>query len=78
MLGAVSAYLLIAVCLSFAFMTVNAYQAGFFFGEEVSSTAFMYCSLVTVTTLGYGDLTAATDLGASCRRPARSSGRSIS
>jgi hypothetical protein len=63
LLGAISAYLLIAVALTFAFFTINAYQAEPFFGEETSSTAFMYYSLVTVTTLGYGDLTAATDVG---------------
>lgn len=62
-LGAVSGYLLIAVCFYFAFLTLNALGDGPFFGKEEPTTAFMYHSLVTITTLGFGDLTASGDLG---------------
>jgi hypothetical protein len=63
LLGAISAYLLIAVTFDFVFLTVESFESTPFFGSEQSTTSFMYFSLTTVTTLGYGDLTAKTDLG---------------
>jgi hypothetical protein len=61
LLGAVSAYLLIAVAFTFAFLALDRFTP--FFGTEEPTTTAMYYSLVTITTLGYGDVTAATDLG---------------
>jgi hypothetical protein len=61
--GAISAYLLIPIAFFYAFLTANALQATPFFGQPEPTTSFMYFSLTTVTTLGYGDLTAATALG---------------
>jgi hypothetical protein len=63
LLGAVSAFLLIATAFDFVFLTVDAYQTTPFFGSEEPTTSFIYYSLVTITTLGYGDLAAATDVG---------------
>jgi len=63
LLGAVSAYLLIALAFTFAFLYVDSHQALPFFGTEEPTTAFMYFSLVTITTLGYGDLAAVEPLG---------------
>jgi hypothetical protein len=63
LLGAVSAYLLLALAFNFAFITVDVTQATPFFGTEQPSTSFMYFSLVTITTLGYGDLAAVEPLG---------------
>lgn len=63
LLGAVSAYLLIALAFNFAFLTIEVYESITFFGEPEPTTSFMYYSLVTVTTLGYGDLAAVTPLG---------------
>jgi hypothetical protein len=63
LLGAISAYLLVAVAFFFAFLTVNRYQAEPFFGQQEATTSFMYFSLTTITTLGYGDLSAAADFG---------------
>jgi hypothetical protein len=63
LLGAVSAYLLIALAYYYAFLTVDAYSAEPFFGAEESTTSFMYFSMTTITTLGYGDLAAVTPLG---------------
>lgn len=63
LLGAVSAYLLIALAYYYAFLTVETYSAEPFFGTEESTTSFMYFSLTTITTLGYGDLSAVTPLG---------------
>jgi Ion channel len=56
LLGAVSAYLLIALAFNFAFLTVDVFGSSPFFGSEEPTTAFMYYSLVTITTLGFGDL----------------------
>ena len=61
-MGAVSVYLLIPVAYHFMFLSADALQ-GDVFGTPVSSTSFMYFSLVTLTTLGYGDLVPVTDVG---------------
>lgn len=58
MFGAVAAYLLIAVAFAYAFLYVEASRAAPFFagsGDE-PSTSFMYFSLASITTVGYGDL----------------------
>jgi hypothetical protein len=61
LLGAVSAYLLIAVAFAFVFLSIDRFTP--FFGAEEPTTTAMYYSLVTITTLGYGDVVAATSLG---------------
>jgi voltage-gated potassium channel Kch len=63
LIGGISAYLLIALVFSDIFVAVDIAQSTPFFGEPESSTRFMYFSIVTLTTLGYGDLSPATDLG---------------
>lgn len=63
LLGAVTVFLLIALAFNYLFLTADAYQGTPFFGQPETSTSFMYFSMVTVTTLGYGDLTAVTELG---------------
>lgn len=55
--GAVAVFLLIALTFDYAFLTVNAFSAtGPVFETPEPTTAYMYFSLVTITTLGYGDL----------------------
>lgn len=61
--GAIAAYLLIPVAYFYLFQAVDTYQLTPFFGQPESSPAFMYFSLSTLTTLGYGDIGAVTDLG---------------
>lgn len=61
--GAISAYLLIALAFCFAYLTVDGFVEGGFFGSDEPTTNFMYFSLVTITTLGYGDLSAAEPFG---------------
>lgn len=61
--GAVTAYLLIALSFNYVFLTVDALASTPFFGDPEPSTAFMYFSLVTITTLGYGDLAPAAPWG---------------
>ena len=63
LLGATSVYLLIGMMFMYLFLAVDRFGAGSFFGEPEASTGFMYFSLVTITTLGYGDLAPATDVG---------------
>jgi len=55
--GAVAAYLLIALASCYLFFLIDDIVDGGFFGDRsVPSHEFMYFSLVTITTLGYGDL----------------------
>ncbi|RLE24666.1 MAG: hypothetical protein DRJ50_04335 [Actinobacteria bacterium] len=61
--GSIAAYLLIALAFHFAFLTVDGREPTPFFGHEEGTTSFMYFSLTTITTLGYGDLAPATNLG---------------
>lgn len=63
LMGAISAYLLIPIAFFYAFLSVNNYGSGPFFGAEEASQSYMYFSLTTVATVGYGDFTAKTDLG---------------
>lgn len=62
LLGAVSAYLLIALAFNFSFLVIGAFGEPFF-GSDEPTTSFMYFSLVTLTTLGYGDLAASEPIG---------------
>jgi hypothetical protein len=63
LLGAVSVYLLIAVAFFYAFLTVEVTQAGSFFAQAEPTSDLMYFSLTTITTVGYGDLTAVSQPG---------------
>ena len=60
--AALSAYLLIAVAFFYAFLVVDSYGPSFF-GEDEPTTSFMYFSLTSITTVGYGDLSPATPPG---------------
>jgi hypothetical protein len=63
LIGAVSVYLLIPVTYFYVFIAVNRDLGGDFFATRQPTQSFMYFSLTTVTTTGYGDLTAQTNLG---------------
>lgn len=56
-LGAISVYLLLAIAAAYLFLFIDTTLSGtdLFFGEHQPTTVFMYFSLVTVTSLGYGD-----------------------
>jgi hypothetical protein len=62
LLGAVSAFLLLPIAFCYAFLTIDGLQATPFFGQTEPTTSFMYFSLTTISTVGYGDLTAVTPL----------------
>ena len=57
LLGAVSVYLLMALAATYLFLFIDTFvtTSGRFFGQEEPTTVFAYFSLVTITTLGYGD-----------------------
>jgi hypothetical protein len=60
--GAISAFLLLPIAFYYAFLTIDGLQGTPFFGQAQPTTSFMYFSLSTITTVGYGDLTAVTPL----------------
>lgn len=61
--GALSVYILLAIAYNYIFLEMERYGSGYFFGVAESTSSFMYFSLVTMTTVGYGDLVAVTDIG---------------
>jgi len=58
-LGAITVYLLIGV--SLALIAIAMQQSVGFFEEAPRSTAYVYFAFVTITTIGYGDLSPYTD-----------------
>jgi hypothetical protein len=64
-LGAVCVYVLIGMLFAFTYATINAFGTNSFFAQQSRGTIsdFLYFSFVTLTTVGYGDLTAAGGLG---------------
>ena len=67
MFGVLCIYLLLGSLFAFAFGIVGDTESGpFFAGQTGADTSdYLYFSFTTLTTTGYGDLTAATDLGRS-------------
>lgn len=63
--GAIAAYLLIAIAYCYLYLYVDAVTGESFFAQEraIASWEFMYFSLVTITTLGYGDLSPDSSVG---------------
>jgi hypothetical protein len=62
--GVLAIYLLAGMFFSFLFGAVQAIDGPFFAQvDDPSRSDFLYFSYVTVATVGYGDLTAASDLG---------------
>ena len=61
-LGAVAAYLQIAVTYATLFQTIDALSPQPFFGQHVQTTVYTYFSLTTISTVGYGDFVAVTNI----------------
>jgi Ion channel len=63
--GALSAYLLIGLMYAAWFGAIGDFVSGPFFsgGQPVNAATLQYFSFTTLTTLGYGDFTAAGNLG---------------
>ncbi len=64
-LGAICIYLQIALAFSFFFHAIEAAQPDSLNGLETGQFQYMYFSVVTMTTLGYGDITPVSDLARS-------------
>jgi hypothetical protein len=63
-MGALCLYLLIGLFYSYVFALVQSLTGGFFVQvADAGTTDFIYFSYVTLATVGYGDLTAASNLG---------------
>jgi Ion channel len=64
-LGAVCVYILLGMLWSFAYAAVGTIQSEPFFAQQSHATVadYLYFSFVTLTTVGYGDFTAATGFG---------------
>ena len=67
MFGVLCIYLLIGSIFAFAFGLVDSLSSTPFFAQHAAASThnLLYFSFVTITTTGYGDLTAATDVGRS-------------
>lgn len=63
LLGSITAYLLIPLVFYYAFVVTDSVQTTPFFGRPASGPEYMYFSLTTVTTLGYGDPSPVTNFG---------------
>ena len=65
-LGAICIYVLIAIAFSGLYGWVNEVEPNGFFAQQIpnpQNVDFLYFSFVTITTVGYGDLTAGTSIG---------------
>jgi hypothetical protein len=63
LLGAISGYLLLPIAFFYLFIASANWMREPFFGTPQPTTTYMYFSLTTVTTTGYGDYTAQTEFG---------------
>ena len=64
-IGAICVYILLGIFFTFVYGAVAALQSGDFFAQGTDGTTAirLYFSYVTLATVGYGDYTAAGDLG---------------
>ena len=67
MFGVLCIYLLLGILFAFLYGIVGVTSSGPFFAQHAAESTknFLYFSFVTITTVGYGDLTAASNLGRS-------------
>lgn len=62
--NAVSVYLMLGLFFAYLYLSVNAFVPGDFFVQGPQpATTYLYYSYITLTTVGYGDFTAATTTG---------------
>ena len=52
-----------AIAYNYMLLEVQRFGSIPFFGVEETTSSFMYFSVVTITTLGYGDLSPVSDVG---------------
>ena len=63
LLGAITGYLLLPIAFFYLFVSSTSLTGDAFFGSPEPTTVYMYFSLTTISTTGYGDYTAATEIG---------------
>lgn len=59
-LGAVCVFLLIGIAFAYATMAIDGFSP--FFAQEIDPTDYIYFSFVTITSLGFGDLSPGSDI----------------
>ena len=62
-LGAISVYVLLGILFTYVYLAVDKFQGGDFFGQTVKSGDFVFFSITTLTTTGYGNLVPAAQPG---------------
>ena len=64
-MGVLAFYLLVGMLFAFTYGAVDQFGGDPFFagGQEATASHFLYFSFITLTTVGYGDFTARSDLG---------------
>ena len=62
-LGAISVYVILGILFTWLYVGVDRLQAGQFFGQPVKTGDFIFFSITTLTTTGYGDLVPAAQPG---------------
>ena len=67
-LAALCIYVLLAMLWAFIYITIGNFESSPFFAQHVNATNadYLYFSFITHLTVGYGDLTAAGNLGRAC------------
>jgi hypothetical protein len=62
-LGAISVYVILGLLFTFLYAAVDRLQAGQFFGQPIQTGDFLFFSITTLTTTGYGNLVPAAQPG---------------
>jgi hypothetical protein len=62
-LGAISVYVLLGILFTYVYLAVDKLQPGEFFGQQVKTGDFIFFSITTLTTTGYGNLVPAAQPG---------------
>jgi len=55
-LGAISVYVLLGVLFTYVYIAIDKLQSGLFFGQATQTGDFIFFSITTLTTTGYGNL----------------------
>jgi hypothetical protein len=55
-LGAISVYVLLGILFTFVYFAVDKLQPGLFFGQPIQTGDFIFFSITTLSTTGYGNL----------------------
>jgi hypothetical protein len=62
-LGAISVYVILGIIFTYVYVAVDRFQTGAFFGQPTQTGDFLFFSITTLTTTGYGNLVPAAQPG---------------